>query len=162
MRRLIVTLIIVQLLASCALFVDEYQENQRAVIAYLLSDFPMPDTAKIIKTPTVVLGTGSAISGRIVLEAPESPAEALIYYANQSIAAGWTLVSSKVGEEITMVYTKEGRYATINITPQAGVTGFVMGSQSSDIIVSVVHPAAVDLQNPFEGISNSIRNAAQQ
>ena len=40
---------------------------QRKVIAYLLEDLPLPDDAKIVKTPTVLLGTGEAISGRMIL-----------------------------------------------------------------------------------------------
>ena len=34
---------------------------------YLLEDLPLPDDAQIVKTPTVLLGTGEAISGRIIL-----------------------------------------------------------------------------------------------
>ena len=59
---------------SCSLFVDEYQVNSRKVIAYLLEDLPLPDDADIIKLPTVLLGTGDAISGRITLESGYSPA----------------------------------------------------------------------------------------
>ena len=71
--------------SSCAIFVDEYQVNQRKVIAYLLEDLPLPDDADIIKVPSVLLGTGNAISGRIVLESAFSPAENLIFYGNQTL-----------------------------------------------------------------------------
>ena len=72
-------------ISSCAIFVDEYQVNQRKVLAYLLSDLPMPKDADIIKEPTVVLGTGKAISGRIVLESSFTPAENLIFYGNLTL-----------------------------------------------------------------------------
>ena len=81
---------------SCALFVDEYQVNSRKVIAYLLEDLPLPDDADIIKLPTVLLGTGDAISGRITLESGYSPAENLIFYGNETLTTGWQLISSKV------------------------------------------------------------------
>ena len=68
---------------SCSLFVDEYQVNSRKVIAYLLEDLPLPDDADIIKIPTVLLGTGDAISGRFTLESGYSPAENLIFYGNE-------------------------------------------------------------------------------
>jgi hypothetical protein len=140
-------------ITSCAIFVDEYQVNQRKVLAYLLSDLPMPKDADIIKEPTVVLGTGKAISGRIVLESSYTPAENLIFYGNQTPSTGWTLASSKVGEEISLIYTKDGRYASIYITPKTGLGSFISGSYGSDIIISVVHPEAIDMQNPYEDLN---------
>jgi len=140
-------------ISSCAIFVDEYQVNQRKVLAYLLSDLPMPKDADIIKEPTVVLGTGKAISGRIVLESSFTPAENLIFYGNQTPSTGWTLASSKVGEEISLIYTKDGRYASVYITPKTGVGSFISGSYGSNIIVSVVHPEAIDMQNPYEDLN---------
>ena len=40
------------LLSSCAIITDEYQVNQRKVIAYLLEDLPLPNDADIIKVPS--------------------------------------------------------------------------------------------------------------
>ena len=140
-------------ISSCAIFVDEYQVNQRKVLAYLLSDLPMPKDADIIKEPTVVLGTGKAISGRVVLESSYTPAENLIFYGNQTPSTGWNLASSKVGEEISLIYTKDGRYASIYITPKTGLGSFISGSYGSDIIISVVHPEAIDMQNPYEDLN---------
>jgi len=140
-------------ITSCAIFVDEYQVNQRKVLAYLLSDLPMPKDADIIKEPTVVLGTGKAISGRVVLESSYTPAENLIFYGNQTPSTGWSLASSKVGEEISLIYTKDGRYASIYITPKTGLGSFISGSYGSDIIISVVHPEAIDMQNPYEDLN---------
>ena len=64
-----------------------------------LEDLPLPEDAKIIKVPTVLLGTGDAISGRIILESDYSPAENLIFYGNETPSTGWVLVSSKVSEK---------------------------------------------------------------
>ena len=83
--------------SGCALVTDEYQANQRKVIAYLLEDLPLPDDAQIVRTPTVLLGTGEAISGRIILTSGFSPAENLIFYGTETLSTGWTLISSKVG-----------------------------------------------------------------
>ena len=152
MKILLLSLLIVSD-SGCAIFVDEYQVNQRKVLAYLLSDLPLPKDADIIKEPSVVLGTGKAISGRIVLESSYSPAENLIFYGNQTPSTGWTLASSKVGEEISLIYTKDGRYASIYITPKTGLGSFVSGSWGSDIIISVVHPDAIDIQNPYEDLN---------
>jgi len=146
-------LIILFSIGSCAIFVDEYQVNQRKVLAYLLSDLPLPKDADIIKEPSVVLGTGKAISGRIVLQSGYSPAENLIFYGNETLSTGWTLASSKVGEEISLIYTKDGRYANIYITPKTGIGSFVSGNYGSDIVISVVHPEAIGVQNPYEELN---------
>ena len=144
---------LIVLLSSCALVTDEYQTNQRKVIAYLLEDLPLPSDADIIKAPTVLLGTGDAISGRIVLSSGFSPAENLIFYGNQTPSTGWQLLSSKVGEEITLVYTKNNRIATIDMKPAGGIGRFVSGDSSSDIVISVVHPDAIADQNPYDELN---------
>jgi hypothetical protein len=138
---------------SCSLFVDEYQVNSRKVIAYLLEDLPIPDDAGIIKYPTVLLGTGDSISGRIILESGYSPAENLIFYGTETLTTGWKLVSSKVGEEVTLVYFKNGRYATLEMKPRRTVSGFIAGDVGSDIVISVVHPDAIADQNPYNDLN---------
>ena len=153
MKNLLTTLVILVIFSGCAIFTDEYQQNQRKVIAYLLEDLPLPDDAQIVKAPTVLLGTGEAISGRIILTSGFSPAENLIFYGTETLSTGWRLISSKVGEEISLVYTKEGRYATIYITPRQGSWGFISGSWGSDIVISVVHPESIAIQNPYEGLN---------
>jgi hypothetical protein len=151
--RIFLASFLVLLLSSCALITDEYQTNQRKVIAYLLEDLPLPTDADIIKAPTVLLGTGDAISGRIVLTSGFSPAENLIFYGNQTPSTGWQLLSSKVGEEITLVYTKNSRLATIDMKPAGGIGRFVSGDSSSDIVISVVHPDAIADQNPYDELN---------
>jgi len=140
-------------LSSCALITDEYQVNQRKVIAFLLEDLPLPSDAAIIKAPSVLLGTGNAISGRIVLTSGFSPAENLIFYGNQTPSTGWLLLSSKVGEEITLVYSKNGRIATIDMKPSGSVASFFAGDSSSDIVISVVHPDSIADQNPYDDLN---------
>jgi len=141
------------LFSGCALITDEYQANQRKVIAYLLEDFPLPGDAEIIKAPTVLLGTGNSISGRITLTSGFSPAENLIFYGNETPTTGWQLISSKVGKEVTLVYAKNGRFANIFIQPRGTFAGFVTGDVGSDIDISVVHPDAISDQNPYNDLN---------
>ena len=150
MKNLLTTLVILVIFSGCAIFTDEYQQNQRKVIAYLLEDLPLPDDAQIVKAPTVLLGTGEAISGRIILTSGFSPAENLIFYGTETLSTGWRLISSKVGEEITLVYEKSGRYATIYLAQRGTFAGFIAGDYGSDIDISVVHPDAIGIQNPYE------------
>ena len=154
MKLSVFSLVIVLLFSSsCSLFVDEYQVNSRKVIAYLLEDLPLPDDADIIKVPTVLLGTGDSISGRIILESGYSPAENLIFYGNETLSTGWQLISSKVGEEVTLIYLKNGRYATLEMKPRRTAAGFIAGDVGSDIVISVVHPDAIGIQNPYDSLS---------
>ena len=157
MKRSVFSLVFLLLFTtSCSLFVDEYQVNSRKVIAYLLEDLPIPDDADIIKYPTVLLGTGDSISGRIILESGYSPAENLIFYSEEALASGWELMSSKVGEEITLIYFKNGRYATLEMRPKRSFGGFIAGSVGSSINISISHPDSVTLENPFLGLTENI------
>jgi len=146
-------LFVLIIISGCAIFTDEYQKNQRKVIAYLLEDLPLPDDAQIVKAPTVLLGTGESISGRIILTSGFSPAENLIFYGTETLTTGWRLISSKVGEEITLVYEKSGRYATIYLAPKGTLGGFIAGDYGSDIDISVVHPDAIGIQNPYDELN---------
>jgi hypothetical protein len=151
--KFILSILVITFLSSCALVTDEYQVNQRKVIAYLLEDLPLPEDADIIKSPSVLLGTGDSISGRIVLKSGLSPAENLIFYGNQTPTTGWQLLSSKVGEEITLVYSKNNRIATIDMKPSGGVASFFAGDSASDIVISVVHPDSIADQNPYDDLN---------
>ena len=132
-KQIFSALFLLILFSGCALITDEYQANQRKVIAYLLEDLPIPDDAQIIKAPTVLLGTGESISGRIIMTSGYSPAENLIFYGTETLSTGWSLISSKVGEEVTLVYSKAGRFATIYISPKNTVGGSISGDYGSDI-----------------------------
>ena len=152
MKRLLPVFLLFAI-SGCTIFIDEFQSNQRVVLEYLLSDLPLPEDADIIKDPTVLLGTGSSISGRVVLVSGYTPAENLIFYGNETPSTGWKLASSKVGEEITLVYTKEGRYATIDITPKENLASMIQGSYGSDIMISIIHPDAIAAQNPYQELN---------
>jgi hypothetical protein len=143
-------LVLISLLSGCISgggTGDIYQEQSREIIAYLLADFPLPNDAEIQKLPTVILGTGAGIAGRIVLYSDLSPAENLIFYGNSTQGSGWSLVSSTVAEEIILIYTKEGRHATIEIGRRGG--WIISDGDQSQITISVVHPGSVQDQNPY-------------
>ena len=152
LKNLLSSFFVLILFSGCALFTDEYQANQRKVIAYLFEDLQLPEDAEIVKEPTVLLGTGSAISGRIILTSGYSPAENLIFYGNETLSTGWQLIKSKVGKEITLVYSKSGRFATIYMTPRGTVRGFISGDDGSLIDISVVHPDSIAIQNPYDDL----------
>ena len=144
------------LVSSCSIFVDEYQTNQKKVIEFLLSDLPIPEDSTIKRDSTVLLGNGDNVSGRIMLDTSSSPAENLIFYTEEALASGWELMSSKVGEEITLIYFKNGRYATLEMRPKRSIGGFIAGNVGSSINISISHPDSVTLENPFLGLTDNI------
>ena len=136
MKKL-VSLGLLIIISGCSLITDEYQDNQRKVIDYLLGDVPMPEDAEIIQFPTAIQGTGQNVSGRIVLSSQDSPAENLIFYDTQAPIAGWMLVSSKAGEEVVLVYEKGNRVISINMVPRNTFAGFFKGDVGSIIDISL-------------------------
>jgi len=136
MKKL-VSLSLLIIISGCSLITDEYQDNQRKVIDYLLGDVPMPEDAEIIQSPTAIQGTGQNVSGRIVLSSHDSPAENLIFYDTQAPIAGWMLVSSKAGEEVVLVYEKGNRVISINMVPRNTFAGFFKGDVGSIIDISL-------------------------
>ena len=151
-----ISLFLLFTVSSCSIFVDEYQTNQKKVIEFLLSDLPIPEDSSIMRDSTVLLGNGDNVSGRIMLDTSSSPAENLIFYTEEALASGWELMSSKVGEEITLIYFKNGRYATLEMRPKRSFGGFIAGSVGSSINISISHPDSVTLENPFLGLTENI------
>ena len=154
----IISIIFLFTASGCSIFVDEYQTNQKKVIEFLLSDLPIPEDSSIKRDSTVLLGNGDNVSGRIMLDTSSSPAENLIFYSEEALASGWELMSSKVGEEITLIYFKNGRYATLEMQPKRSFGGFIAGSVGSSINISISHPDSVTLENPFLGLTENIPN----
>ena len=152
----IISILFLFMASSCSIFVDEYQINQKKVIEFLLSDLPIPEDSSIKRDSTVLLGNGDNVSGRIMLDTSSSPAENLIFYSEEALSSGWELMSSKVGEEITLIYFKNGRYATLEMQPKRSFGGFIAGNVGSSINISISHPDSVTLENPFLGLSENI------
>ena len=152
----IISIIFLFTASGCSIFVDEYQTNQKKVIEFLLSDLPIPEDSSIKRDSTVLLGNGDNVSGRIMLDTSSSTAENLIFYSEEALASGWELMSSKVGEEITLIYFKNGRYATLEMQPKRSFGGFIAGSVGSSINISISHPDSVTLENPFLGLTENI------
>ena len=60
------------------------------------------------------------------------------------------LRSSRVGETITLIYSKNQRYVTFDITPQMNLISFMKGDYASDIEISIVNPDTKMIQSPYE------------
>ena len=55
-----------------------------------------------------------------------------------------------------MVYTKNGRFATIVITQRNSLRGFAEGNWASDLVISVVHPDSISNPSPFRDLDYPI------
>ena len=97
------------------LWTDRGELDTKLIIAYLLSDIPLPESSEILEEKTVIQGSGLGWSGKITIKAPLSPAETLIFFAEEVTPTGWTMISSTVSEQIILVYKKAGRIATVEI-----------------------------------------------
>ena len=126
------------LISSCSVmndrdvWTDRGELDTKLIIAYLLSDIPLPESSEILEEKTVIQGSGLGWSGKITINAPLSPAELLIFFSEEVTPSGWTMISSTVSEQIILVYKKAGRIATVEI-----LRDFPMFGREPTAIISV-------------------------
>ena len=125
------------------LWTDRGEVDTKLIIAYLLSDIPLPESSDIMEEKTVIQGSGLGWSGKITIKAPLSPAEMLIFFSEEISPGGWRMISSTVSEQIILVYKKAGRIATVEI-----LRDFPMFGRETTAIISVVPDDAIQ-GNPF-------------
>ena len=125
------------------IWTDRGEVDTKLIIAYLLSDIPLPESSDIMEEKTVIQGSGLGWSGKITIKAPLSPAEMLIFFSEEISPGGWRMISSTVSEQIILVYKKAGRIATVEI-----LRDFPMFGRETTAIISVVPDDAVQ-GNPF-------------
>ena len=148
-KRPLALLASIILISSCSvmedrnIWTDRGELDTKLIIAYLLSDIPLPESSEILEEKTVIQGSGLGWSGKITIKAPLSPAELLIFFSEEVTPRGWTMISSTVSEQIILVYKKAGRIATVEI-----LRDFPMFGRETTAIISVVPDDAVQ-GNPF-------------
>ena len=148
-KRPLALLASIILISSCSvmedrnIWTDRGELDTKLIIAYLLSDIPLPESSEILEEKTVSQGAGLGWSGKITIKAPLSPAELLIFFSEEVTPSGWTMISSTVSEQIILVYKKAGRIATVEI-----LRDFPMFGRETTAIISVVPDDAVQ-GNPF-------------
>lgn len=131
-------------MAGCSSFDQRMQEDTRLLVEYALRDFPIPDTADINVSETVILGSGNQWAGKIDYSVPMSPQELLKYYAEATPANGWTLSSSTVSKTIVLVFEKNDRLATVEINRMSFLNDRVLIShRRSNVVVSLNHANSV-------------------
>ena len=105
-------------LTSCSnIAQDSQNQNQTQIlIEYALYDFPLPEDAEIQMDSTVILGSGDLWAGQIILLSKSSPVELIKYFTESAKFSGWNLASSTISEKVLLVFNKDERIATIEIS----------------------------------------------
>jgi hypothetical protein len=148
-KKIILLVISISFVSACSvmedrnLWTDRGEVDTKLIIAYLLSDIPLPEQSSILEEKTIIQGSGLGWSGKITIKSPLSPAETLIFFSEEIAPSGWQMISSTVSEQIILVYKKSDRIATVEI-----LRDFPMFGRETTAIISVVPDDAVQ-GNPF-------------
>ena len=150
LRTILLPTLVVTVLSACAsnglsMRRSLSESDSALIVSTFLADMPMPPGSQIRDQESVILGGGGGWAGRIGLDNPQSPAEALVWFKDTSPQEGWNLISSTIANTIVMVFQQEERVATIEI--------FGRGSRATDIIISVV--TASNLPSGFAAINSN-------
>ena len=92
------------------------QNETKLLVETALYDFPISSSSVIVPERSVILGSGSGWSGRVTLVDKMTPGEMLSYMNGAVSESGWTLSSSAISEQIVLVYEKDDRVATVQIS----------------------------------------------
>ena len=82
----------------------------------------LPAGAKMINEQTLILGSGDTWVGKITLDVGKDAVIAYRFFLEQYPKQGWSLLSTVRGQTSMMVFTKDDRNATVQITDGTVVT----------------------------------------
>lgn len=88
----------------------------------LLGDIPIQPGSKIDNTHSLILGGGPNWTGRAMLVTPQGPTETFTFFREQFSSAGWTGVSSIKAKTSVLVFIKQERTITVEITESGGLS----------------------------------------
>ena len=134
----------VGLLTNCTTYDSRSQNDTKLLIEYALYDFPFPKTSKIVENETVILGAGERWSGKVRFLDTKTPPELLKFYAEVVPASGWEMKSSTVSSSIFLVFSRDNRVATVEISRLSFLQGQNLLSQrKTSVVVSVNHADSI-------------------
>ena len=112
---------------------DKKEKETKLLINMLLSDMPLPKGSSIQTEKTIIFGSGGGWAGRLVVHAPHSQIQSVLFFREQAIGAGWQLLSSTIASSMILVYRKDDRYSTIEIFERSNI--FFSGSKFTITVV---------------------------
>ena len=128
----------VVMLTNCTTYSSRSQNDTKLLIEYALYDFPFPKTSKIVENETVILGAGERWSGKVRFLDTKTPPELLKFYAEVVPASGWEMKSSTVSSRIFLVFGRDNRVATVEISRLSFLQGQnFLSTRNTSVVVSV-------------------------
>jgi hypothetical protein len=120
-------------IAGCASNTPQTGGNETSIESSqskLLGDMPLPPGSKIDNSNSLILGSGTAWTGRLSISSPINSIQTSVFFRDEFPKAGWTLVSSTTSKKSILVFLKNDRSVTIEIED-----GFL--GNSSNLLLTV-------------------------
>lgn len=138
------------LLSSCSDTAQESQKQTQILMDYALYDFPLPSDSEIQMDNTVILGSGDMWAGQILMFSSSSPVELINYFTETGNSSSWILASSTISEKVLLVFNKDNRIATVEIS--TGKKSLLSASKTK-VKISINHPNSI---NSSSGLKQKI------
>ena len=105
-------------LSACSNFGSTSQnfDESNQSIADLLGDMPIPNGARINNENTMIIGKGAGWVGRVYLSGLQSPNEIYAFFLTDFPKAGWAIVSATKAKTSIVVFIKDDRTCTIEVS----------------------------------------------
>jgi len=140
-KILFVAIFSITFLTSCSNIAPDSQNQTQILIEYALYDFPLPEDAEIQMDSTVILGSGDLWAGQIILLSKSSPVELIKYFTESAKSSGWNLASSTISEKVLLVFNKDERIATVEISKEDKKSLFSVSQTKAKIAIN--HPNSI-------------------
>jgi len=143
-RIVVLLFFTVGVLTNCTTYNSRSQNDTKLLIEYALYDFPFPKTSSIVENETVILGAGERWSGKVRFLDTKTPPELLKFYAEVVPASGWEMKSSTVSSSIFLVFSRDNRVATVEISRLSFLQGQnFLSTRNTSVVVSVNHADSI-------------------
>lgn len=104
------------LLSACGSMGTSHFESLDTFQQQLLGDMPLPPATTIDNAQSLILGSGASWAGRVVIHIPHGTSDTFTYFRDQYPASGWTGISSIKAKNSILVFTKQERTVTVEIS----------------------------------------------
>lgn len=104
------------LLSACGSMGSAHFENLDTFQQQLLGDMPLPPATTIDNAQSLILGSGASWAGRVVIHIPHGTSDTFTFFRDQYPANGWTGISSIKAKNSILVFTKQERTVTVEIS----------------------------------------------
>jgi hypothetical protein len=104
------------MLSACSSMGSAHFENLDTFQQQLLGDMPLPPATTINNAQSLILGSGASWAGRVVIHIPHGTSDTFTFFRDQYPATGWTGISSIKAKNSILVFTKQERTVTVEIS----------------------------------------------